>query len=143
MSREPEAVSFRNRAIEGLKEGAAYGAAIGLFRGVIHSFRGTNAWYLEIGGSLLAGLVIGASICLIGRSVSGRLAGACLGAILGLFAGLFIGDELGGYQWTTIRETDDTITSVGLPVGQMIGSAVGAFAGAILGAFADRLIRRE
>jgi hypothetical protein len=143
MSREPEGVPFRNRAIEGFKEGAAYGAAIGLFRGVIHSFRGTTIWYLEIGGSLLAGLIIGASICVIGRAISGRLLGACLGAIAGLFVGLFIGNEVGGYNWTTINEPDGTISSSGQPIGQMIGSAVGAFAGAMLGAFLDRLIRRE
>lgn len=138
---QPERSRWRERALQGLSEGVGYGAVIGLARGIVHAVRGVGPWHLQIGGSILAGLAIGIGLCVIGRSISGRLLGSCLGALFGLFAGLFIGDAVGGYRWTTISESGGTITSSGLPIGQIIGSALGAVAGATIGAFTDRWIR--
>jgi hypothetical protein len=131
------------RAREGLAEGAIWGAAIGLGRGVIQALRGTASWYLQIGGSLLVGVLIGTLVCTIGRVVSGRLLGAWIGFGIGLFAGLFVGHALGGYQWTTTSTADGTIMAIGTPIGQIVGSAVGMILGVVVGASADRIVRGE
>ncbi|QDU39443.1 hypothetical protein Mal4_37880 [Maioricimonas rarisocia] len=134
--------SLPARARRGATEGLAWGATIGLFRGFARLLAEDAApWYLQVGGSLLAGAVIGVLICSIGRAIAGRLAGAFVGAILGLFAGLYVGSQLGPYEWTIIDETETTRTMIGVPVGQMIGTVVGLTIGAAAGALVDRMVR--
>lgn len=130
-----------NRAREGLLEGAGWGSAVGLARGVIVALRGATPWYVAIGGSLVAGLVICGLVCAIGRAISGRLAGAWLGFALGLLLGVLLGNAWGGYHWTTTTGADGTVTAVGTPVGQIVGSGIGFLLGAIVGALADRVLR--
>ncbi len=133
------------RGLRGLWQGALFGAALGLARGVIKLVRGVEDAWLQLGGSILAGAIGAAIICGIGRAISGKVAGAVIGAVIGLFAGLFIGHAIFGYYWVTEEsveaENTTSFTMIGIPLGQMIGSAMGFIIGAAIGAFAEKLVR--
>ena len=136
---------FLTRAGQGVAEGAIWGGIIGLVRGVIHLFRSDRSWWQSIGGSLIAGLLVGAVVCSIGRGISGKLPGAWIGAVIGLFVGtLLLADLFGGYWWTpVVQQPDGTFTTSGKPVGQTIGAAVGALVGAVAGSSIERILRRD
>lgn len=130
-----------SRAINGGFEGAHWGGALGLTHGLTYVIHTSAPWVAQIGGSLMAGIAIGAIVCCIGRAVSGKVFGACVGAVFGFCAGLSLGALFGGTSWIAMKETTEMFTSAGVPVGQMIGPALGALAGTAIGAAIDRRFR--
>lgn len=95
----------------------------------------------QVGGSLLAGVVIGLVIRITGRSVSSRFGGAIIGAVAGVFLGLFAGHMLGGYHWRTTADATGRPVVTGAPIAPMGAGPVGLAVGAVLGALAERAVR--
>ena len=130
-----------SRLVRGAGEGALWGGAFGLARGILRVINDPSQWLPEIGVSLLAGVIIGAVVFAIGRSIAGKVTGALIGALAGLIGGFFIGAWVGGYRWTVTEEANGTVTATGAPLGQLIGAAMGLVVVAVLGAVVERLIR--
>ncbi|CAN5296438.1 hypothetical protein BH23VER1_BH23VER1_21050 [soil metagenome] len=132
------------RALEGLVEGACWGAVIGFLKGIIRIFRSDRPWFKELGGTIVLGIILGSVVCAIGKAISGRYLGAWLGTVpgvlIGWFAGSAIGSAFGSYDWKVTEVAGGTTTMVGYPIGGDIGLAAGALLGAVIGALIHRLV---